>query len=97
MGLQVNDAKCPIYSRSRGAAQSAGDATGATHALRGLVVAGTPLREDEFVRETAAGKAVEAQCAVATLMTLLLPAQAKWAALQGFLQHKVAHLPRMAL
>ena len=33
-----------------------GAATGATHALRGLVVAGTPLGEDEFVRETAGAK-----------------------------------------
>ena len=96
VGLQVNDAKCHAYSRTRGAAQSVGAATGATHALRGLVVAGTPLGEDEFVRETAAGKAAEAQCAVAALMTLPLPAQAKWAVLQGSLQHKVAHLPRVA-
>ena len=68
-----------------------GAATGATHALRGLVVAGTPLGKDEFVRETAAGKAEEAQCGVAALMTLPLPAQAKWAVLQGSLQQKVAH------
>ena len=46
-----------------------GAATGGTLALRGLVVAGTPLGEDEFVRETAAGKAAEAQCAVAALVT----------------------------
>ena len=50
----------------------------------------------EFVRETAAGKAAEAQCAVAALMTLPLPAQAKCAVPQGSLQHKVAHLPRVA-
>ena len=56
----------------------------------------TPLGEDEFVRETAAGKAEEAQCAVTALMKLPLPAQAKWAVLQGSLQHKVAHLPRVA-
>ena len=37
VGLQVNDAKCNAYSRNRGAAQSVGAATGATHALRGLV------------------------------------------------------------
>ena len=69
VGLQVHDAKCHGYSRTRGASQSVGAATGATHALRGLVVADTPLGEDEFVRETAAGKAEEAQCVVATLMT----------------------------
>ena len=46
--------------------------------------------------ETDAGKAEEAQCAVAALMTLHLPAQARWAVLQGSLQHKVAHLPRVA-
>ena len=74
MALQVNDAKCHAYSRTRGAAQSVGAATGATHALRRLVVADTPMGEDEFVRETAAGKAAEAQCAVAALMTLPLPA-----------------------
>ena len=91
MGLQVNDAKCHAASRT-GATQSVGAATGATHALRGLVVACTPLGEDKFVRETAAGKAAEAQCAVATLMTL--PLLAKWAVLQGSLQHKVARLPR---
>ena len=39
VGLQVNDAKGHAYSRTRGAAQSVGAATGATHALRGLVVA----------------------------------------------------------
>ena len=48
------------------------------------------------MHETAAGKAEEAQCAVATLLTLPLPAQAKWAVLQGSLQHKVAQLPRVA-
>ena len=69
----------------------------ATHALRGLVVAGTPLLEEEFVRETATGKAEEAQCAVTTILTAPLPAQAKWAVLQGSLQHKVTHLPRVAL
>ena len=42
------------------------------------------------------GKAKEAQCAVTTPMKLPLPAQAKWTALQGSLQHKVAHLPRVA-
>ena len=35
VGLQVNDAKCHAYSRTRGAAQSVGAATGPTHALRG--------------------------------------------------------------
>ena len=64
---------------------------------RGLVVAGTPLLEEEFVRETATGKAEEALCAFATLLTPPLPAQAKWAVLQGSLQHKVTHLPRVAL
>ena len=48
------------------------------------------------MRETATGKAEEAQCAVATLLTLPLPAQAKWALLQGSLQRKVAYLPRVA-
>ena len=47
-----------------------GAATGATHGLRGFIVAGTPLGEDELVHETAKGKAEEAQCAVAALMTL---------------------------
>ena len=61
VGLQVNDAKCHAYSRSHGAAQSVSAATRATHALRRLVVAGTPLGEDEFVRETAASKAEAAQ------------------------------------
>ena len=65
VGLQVNDAKCHAYSRTHGAAQSIHAATGATHALRGLVIAGTPLGKDEFVRNNAAGKAEEAQCAVA--------------------------------
>ena len=96
VGLQVNDAKCHAYSRSHGAAQSVSAATGATHAPRGLVIAGTPLGTDDFVREIAAGKAEEAQCAVATLMSLPLPAQAQWAVLQGSLQHKVAHLPQVA-
>ena len=76
MGLQVINAKCHAGSRSHGAARSVSAATGATHALRGLVVAGTPLGEDEFVRESTAGKAEEAQCAAA-LLTLLLRAQAK--------------------
>ena len=48
------------------------------------------------MRKTAAGKAEEVQCAVAPLLTLPLPAQAKWAVLQGSLQHKVADLPRVA-
>ena len=77
VGLQVNDAKCHAYSRSHWVAQSVSAATGATHALRGLLVAGTSLGEDEFVCETAAGKAEESQCAVATLLTLPLPAQAE--------------------
>ena len=54
----------------------------------------------DFVCETAGGKAEEAQCTVATVLTLPLPAQAKWTVLQGSLQNKVAHLPwvaRMAL
>ena len=96
MGLQVNAAKYHAYSRSHGAAQSVSATTGATHAPRGLVIAGTPLGADDFVREVAAGKAEEAQCAVATLMPLLLPPRAQWAVLQGSLQHKVAHLPRVA-
>ena len=70
VGLQVNDAKCHAYSLSHEAAQSVSSATGDTRALRVLGVAGTPLGEDEFVREIAAGKAEEAQCAVATLLTL---------------------------
>ena len=48
------------------------------------------------MRETAAGNAEEVHRAVATLLTLPLPAQAKWAVLQGALQHKVPHLPRVA-
>ena len=83
--------KCHACSRTLGAAQSVGATTGATHALRGLVVVGSPLGEDEFVRKTAAGKAEEAQCTFASLMTLLLLAQPMWAVLQGSLQHKVAH------
>ena len=70
VGLQVNESKCHAYCRSRGAAQSVGAATGATHGLRGVIVSGTPLGEDELVHETAKGKAEEAQCAVAALMTL---------------------------
>ena len=77
VGLQVNDAKCHAYSRTRGAAQSVGAATGATHALHGLIVAGTPLGEVEFVCGTAAGKDEESQCAVATLMKLPLTSEAK--------------------
>ena len=37
----VNDAKCHAYSRSHGAAQSVSAATGATDALRRLVITGT--------------------------------------------------------
>ena len=54
-GLQVNDAKFHAYSRSHSTAQSVSAATQATHMLRGLVVAGTLLGEDNFVRETAVG------------------------------------------
>ena len=53
------------------------------------------MGEDEFVRETATGKAEVAQCAVATFITLPLPAKAKWAVFQGSLQYKVARLPRV--
>ena len=72
VGLQVKDAKCHAHSRTRGAAKSVSATTGATHALRGLVVAGTPLIEDEFAPKTATGKAEEGQCAVATLISLPL-------------------------
>jgi hypothetical protein len=42
------------------------------------------------------GTAEDAQCAVQELLRLLMPAQCPWAALQGSLQHREAHLPLVA-
>lgn len=58
VGLQVTDAECHAYSRSHGAAQSVSATTGPTHALRGHVVAGTPLWKDRCFVETDNSKRV---------------------------------------
>ena len=87
VGLQVNTSKCSVYLRNHGAAQSVHSSTGVAHATRGLIVVGTPLGTKDFVRAHAQAKAEQAQCAVQKLLSLPLPAQCKFAVLQGSLQH----------
>ena len=48
------------------------------------------------MRAHAQAKAEQAQCALQKLLSLPLPAQCKFVVLQGSLQHRVAHLPRVA-
>lgn len=95
VGLRVHTAKCNAYCRQRGPAQAVAATLGVRHAAQGIVVAGTPLGDDDFVGGHAATKATDALCAVDKLLFLLLSAQCQWDVLQGFLQHRVAHLPRV--
>ena len=86
--------KCLTFSRTPENAAAAAEALGFEHRPEGVVVVGTPIGSDAFVREHADSKAAKARELMGTMMDLPLPAQDKMLLLRMSLSRKLAHLPR---
>ncbi len=86
--------KCLTHSRTPANAAAAAEALGFEHRPEGVIVVGTPIGSDDFVRAHVGSKAEKTKELVATMMDLPLPAQDKMLLLRMSLSRKLAHLPR---
>ena len=95
IGLTANLAKCGAYSRDAQAAARVAAELGIRHCVDGIVVAGTPIGTDEFVKAYVEAKADAACKSVDAVMDTPLPAQDKFMLLRASTQHRTAHLMRV--
>jgi hypothetical protein len=95
LGLQVTLPKCAAYSAAEANGAAVSEALGIQHAVGGITATGTPVGEAAFVATQAQECASKACHLMNTLDALPLPAQNRWLLLQGSLQLRVAHLPRV--
>jgi hypothetical protein len=95
LGLQVALPKCSAYSAVEANGAAVSGALGIQHAVGGITAAGTPVGEAAFVATQSQECASKACHLMDTLDALPLPAQDRWLLLQGSLQLRVAHLPRV--
>ena len=86
--------KCLTYSRTPALAASAAEALQFTHSADGVVVVGTPIGSDEFVRAHASSKADKAIELTGIMLDLPLAAQDKMLLLRMSLSRRLAHLTR---
>jgi hypothetical protein len=95
IGLHANLTKCVAYSPNARAAAAVAAALGIRHCVDGMVVAGTPIGTDAFVKAHVAAKADAVSKSVDAVMETTLPAQDKLTLLRASTQHRTTHLMRV--
>jgi hypothetical protein len=95
IGLKANLAKCAAYSRDVQAAAAVAAELGIKHCVDGMVVAGTPIGTDAFVRAHVNAKADAVCASIDAVMEAPLAAQDKFMLLRASTQHRTAHLTRV--
>jgi hypothetical protein len=95
IGLHANLAKCGAYSRNVQAAADVAAALGIRHCVDGMMVAGTPIGTDEFVKAHVNAKAEAVSKSIDAVMETPLSAQDKLMLLRASTQHRTTHLMRV--
>ena len=96
VGLEIQQHESLVYSPDFDQKDEMSFALGIPTADGGLVVAGCPVGEAEFIADSASGASQEVEKLVQTLMELDLPVQDKLLLLRKSLQVKIVHLARSA-
>ena len=86
--------KCLTYSRTPALAEQAAQALQFTHCPDGVVVVGTPLGSDEYVRAHASSKAEKAVDLIGIMLDLPLQSQDQMLLLRMSLSRRLVHLTR---
>jgi hypothetical protein len=94
LGLQLQAAKCTVFSRNSDNAHSIGSRLGFAVNTEGIVAAGRPVGKPSFVEEEAGKSATRAAALVKQLTSLNLPVQYQLLPLRKSLQLKLSHLMR---
>jgi hypothetical protein len=94
LGLEVQPAKCVVYSANAAAATFVATRLGVQHAHDGLLATGTALSAASFQAARADACADHACTLIDRMQALPLLDQDRWILLHRSLQLRVAHLPR---
>ena len=96
VGLRLRLDKCGVYSPDQQAAADTSAALAIPHCVDGLVIAGTPVGTDAFIKAHASERADAICNSIDVLLETPLSAQDKFIILRSSAQMRIAHLQRVA-